>query len=50
LRITSAPGVDVSSGVERSPGEKDIGKIRAFIRVAREAAKRLAAKPAASPA
>ena len=23
LRITRAPGVDVSSGVERAPGEKD---------------------------
>ncbi len=35
LRITHARGVDVSSGVERAPGEKDPDKIRAFVRMVR---------------
>jgi phosphoribosylanthranilate isomerase len=35
VRITRAGGVDVSSGVERSPGVKDPEMIRAFIRAAR---------------
>jgi phosphoribosylanthranilate isomerase len=36
LRITAAPAVDVSSGVESAPGRKDTGKIREFIRQARQ--------------
>ena len=35
LRITRAPSLDVSSGVERSPGIKDPEMIRAFLRAAR---------------
>jgi phosphoribosylanthranilate isomerase len=31
VRISGATAVDVSSGVERHPGEKDLDKIRAFL-------------------
>lgn len=34
IRLTGAPGVDVSSGVETTPGQKDSRLIRAFIRAA----------------
>jgi phosphoribosylanthranilate isomerase len=45
LRITGAGGLDVSSGVERAPGEKDPVRIRAFIAAAREATSMMAASP-----
>ena len=37
IRASGAPGVDVSSGVERSPGVKDPALIRAFVAAARAA-------------
>jgi phosphoribosylanthranilate isomerase len=37
IRLTGAPGVDVSSGVENAPGQKSVEKILAFIGAARAA-------------
>lgn len=42
LRMSGAPGVDVSSGVESAPGAKDSRKIAAFVAAARRAAPTLA--------
>ena len=37
LRLTRAPGIDISSGVETAPGVKDAGLIAAFLKAVREA-------------
>ena len=36
VRLTGAPLVDTSSGVERGPGIKDVDKIAAFCKAARQ--------------
>jgi phosphoribosylanthranilate isomerase len=37
IRLTGAPMVDVSSGVEDTPGAKNLAKIAAFVEAARRA-------------
>jgi phosphoribosylanthranilate isomerase len=44
IKLTGAALVDVSSGVERAPGEKDAELVRRFIRAAKSAAPQTRAK------
>ncbi len=43
LRLTSPPGIDISSGVESAPGVKDAALIEAFFRAVRTAQEKSAA-------
>ena len=43
VRLTGAPGIDVSSGVESAPGVKDLGLIEAFFEAVRDAERETAA-------
>jgi phosphoribosylanthranilate isomerase len=41
VRIVQPAAVDVSSGIESSPGKKDHSKMQAFIQIARQSAKQI---------
>ncbi|MFT4161484.1 phosphoribosylanthranilate isomerase [Shinella sp.] len=43
IRMTGAPGIDASSGVESAPGVKDLGLMEAFFEAARQAERETAA-------
>ncbi|MDQ6435682.1 phosphoribosylanthranilate isomerase [Mesorhizobium sp. LHD-90] len=43
LRLANPPGIDISSGVERAPGVKDVALIEAFFRAVHDAREKTAA-------